>query len=297
MVRCQGHRSGMPFSHLVGRFSLLTPSPWRRVFSVVALVAVLVTALPVASGTLAADPSKDPLFGRGKNDPIRLAKEQRNVLQDRIQNGQQKLTQLAATGDKLSNDLEATTTALDAITANLDDVEAQVNKASAGLRSAEAQQASLQQQVETLDWSLQILSDQADALSSDLEDRRRQLGARLADAYRATQPDLWEQVIGSGSFVSGIVQQQGSLALGEHDQELAASIVRDQAVSTSSVSSCDSCATRPACCTTRSPRMRSPSPTSETPCRSNSRSSARSRPQRPNCRPSSRHASRESSRT
>jgi murein DD-endopeptidase MepM/ murein hydrolase activator NlpD len=96
--------------------------------------------------------------------------------------------------------------------------------------NAEAQQASLQQQVETLDWSLQILSDQADALATDLDTRRRQLGARLADAYRATQPDLWEQVMGSKSFVSGIVQQQGSLALGEHDQELAASIARDQVV-------------------------------------------------------------------
>jgi murein DD-endopeptidase MepM/ murein hydrolase activator NlpD len=36
--------------------------------------------------------------------------------------------------------------------------------------------------------------------------------------------------MGTGSFVTGIVQGQGSLALGQHDQELAASIVRDQAL-------------------------------------------------------------------
>ncbi len=220
----------MRFGHLAGRFSLLAPSPWRRIFTIVSIVAVLITALPTAPGTFASDPTKDPLYGRGKNDPIRLAKEQRNALQDRIQNGQQKLTQLTASGDQLSTDLQATTDALDSITANLDDVQAEVDQASADLTSAEAQQASLQTQVATLDWSLQILSDQADELAADLEDRRRQLGARLADAYRATQPDLWEQVMGSSSFVSGIVQQQGSLGLGAHDQELAASIVRDQAV-------------------------------------------------------------------
>jgi murein DD-endopeptidase MepM/ murein hydrolase activator NlpD len=220
----------MPSGHLVGRFSLFAPSPWRRILATVSLTAVLVTALPAAPGTFASDPTKDPLFGRAKNDPIRLAKKQRNALQDRIQNGHQKLTDLTTTSSKLSTDLKATTTALDTLTANLDDVQAQVNQATADLLRAETQQAALQQQVETLDWSLQILSDQADALASDLDNRRRQLGARLADAYRATQPALWEQVIGSGSFVSGIVQQQGSLALGQHDKELAESIVRDQAV-------------------------------------------------------------------
>jgi murein DD-endopeptidase MepM/ murein hydrolase activator NlpD len=209
---------------------LLASSPWRRIFTIVSLAAVLVTALPAAPGTFASDPTKDPLYGRAKNDPIRLAKEQRNSLQTRIQSGQQKLTALTATGNQLSLDLQATTDALSSITANLDDVQAQVNQASADLTSAEAQQASLQLQVDTLDWSLQILSDQADELAADLDNRRRQLGARLADAYRATQPDLWEQVMGSGSFVSGIVQQQGSLALGAHDQELAASIVQDQGV-------------------------------------------------------------------
>jgi murein DD-endopeptidase MepM/ murein hydrolase activator NlpD len=209
---------------------MLAPSPWRRIFTIVSLAAVLVTALPAAPGTLASDPTKDPLYGRAKNDPIRLAKEQRNALQDRIQNGQQKLTALTASGNQVSQDLQATNDALDSITANLDDVQTQVDQASADLASAESQQASLQLQVNTLDWSLQILSDQADELAADLDDRRRQLGARLADAYRATQPDLWEQLMGSGSFVAGIVQQQGSLNLGAHDQELAASIVRDQAV-------------------------------------------------------------------
>src|SRR5262249_46189627 len=70
----------------------------------------------------------------------------------------------------------------------------------------------------------------ADELAADLDERRRQLGARLADAYRSTQPELWEQVVGSDSFVSGIVQQQGNLTLGQHDQELALSIQHDQAL-------------------------------------------------------------------
>jgi murein DD-endopeptidase MepM/ murein hydrolase activator NlpD len=73
-----------------------------------------------------------------------------------------------------------------------------------------------------------VLGAQADELSADLDARRRELGGRLADAYRAGQTGLWEQVIAGGSFLEAIVKQQGALALGAHDRELADSIQRDQ---------------------------------------------------------------------
>jgi murein DD-endopeptidase MepM/ murein hydrolase activator NlpD len=105
---------------------------------------------------------------------------------------------------------------------------ARINDTQQQLTDAEARRDDLQAQVESLDFSLNVLAGQADELSADLDSRRRDLGARLADAWRATTPSLWEQVVSAGSFIGGIVQQQGYLTLGAQDLQLAQSIQRDQ---------------------------------------------------------------------
>jgi murein DD-endopeptidase MepM/ murein hydrolase activator NlpD len=219
----------MPRRHLARRPSFSSPSGRSTLLSVLAVLVVLVALLPSATA-LGRDPRKDPLYGRSKHDPIRVAKEQSNRVQTRIESSQQSLQELTVTGEQLSVDLQSTTDQLNALSASLDDVQAQVESSEIDLANAEAEQVNLQQHINTLDWSMQLLSSQADDLASDLDQRRRQLGERLADAYRATQPELWEQVIGSSSFVSGIVAQQGSLALGQHDLQLAISIQSDQKV-------------------------------------------------------------------
>jgi murein DD-endopeptidase MepM/ murein hydrolase activator NlpD len=190
------------------------------------IVAVLVSAFP-ASG---ADPTPDPRLGRQANDPIKVAREQRIAIQARIASQQDHLAALNNAGTKLTTALQATTDTLSSIMVNLDQLQAQIAIAQADLDAAVAQRDGLQQQVESLDWSLNALSDQADELAADLDNRRRELGARLADAYREGQTGLWEQVMGAGSFLDAIVQQQGSLTLGDHDRELAASIEHDQAL-------------------------------------------------------------------
>ena len=200
----------------------------RSLVATVAIVAILVSTFPASGAN--PTPTLDPRLGRQANDPIKVAREQRIAIQARIASQQDHLVALNAAGDKLTTALQATNDTLSGIMVNLQQLQDQIATAQADLDAAVTQRDGLQQQVDSLDWSLKALSDQADELAADLDDRRRELGARLADAYRDGQTDLWEQVMSAGSFLDAIVQQQGSLALGDHDRELAASIQHDQAL-------------------------------------------------------------------
>ena len=188
-----------------------------------AIASVVISAFPVSGA-----PPTDPRLGRQVDDPIKVARQQRIALETRIANQESRLAALGTAGDALTAALQQTTTTLATIMVNLEQLRTNVQAAQTDLNEAVAQRDSLQQQVESLDWSLDALAAQADDLAADLENRRRELGARLADAYRAGQTDVWEQVVSANSFLDAIVQSQGSLALGDHDRELATSIQADQ---------------------------------------------------------------------
>lgn len=198
----------------------------RALLIAASILAVVTSVVPA----LAADPNAtpDPRFGRQANDPIKLARDQRLALQARIAGQQSQLASLNAAGQRLTGALQKTSDSLTAIMADLGALRTQIDVAQTELDAAITQRDELQQQVESLDFSLNTLAGQAEELAADLEARRRQLGARLADAYRASQSGLWEQVIAAGSFLDAVLQQQGALALGAHDRELAQSIQRDQ---------------------------------------------------------------------
>lgn len=201
------------------RFSL------PRFLMVAATVVVLALSAVPAFG---ADPNPDPRFQRQADDPVKVAREQRAALNARIAAQKQKLSQLASAGERLTAAIQDTSDSLATIMVDLTQLRADIIAARQELAATEGSRDDLQQQVESLDWSLDVLGAQADELAVDLDARRRELGARLADAYRAGQTGLWEQVISAGSFLDAIVQQQGALALGAHDRELAISIQRDQ---------------------------------------------------------------------
>ncbi len=188
----------------------------------VALLAILASASPVSA--------LDPRFGRGPNDPIAKARAQRVALQAQIAAQQAHLADLAAASAQLSTALAQTTESLNGIMLDLRALRIQVDLTQQQLTDTEARRDDLEAQVESMDFGLNVLSEQADELSADLDSRRRELGARLADAWRSTTPSLWEQLVSGGSFIDGLVQQQGHLALSAHDLELAQSIQSDQLI-------------------------------------------------------------------
>jgi murein DD-endopeptidase MepM/ murein hydrolase activator NlpD len=191
------------------------------------LVGVVALAM-LASGSPAL--GQDPRFGRGPNDPITQARAQREAVQAQIAAQQAHLADLAIASEQLSTALAQTTESLNGIMLDLSALRIQIDGTLAHLADTEQRRDDLQSQVESLDFTLNVLTGQADELSADLDSRRRELGARLADAWRATTPTLLEQIFSASSFMDGIVQQQGNLALSAHDRDLADGIQRDQAV-------------------------------------------------------------------
>jgi murein DD-endopeptidase MepM/ murein hydrolase activator NlpD len=188
----------------------------------VAILAMLASASPVSA--------LDPRFQRDPNDPIAQARAQRLALQAQILAQQAHLSDLAAASEQLSAALAQTTASLNGIMLDLGALRIEVDQTQQQLTDTEARRDDLESQVESMDFGLDVLAEQADELSDDLDGRRRELGARLADAWRSTTPSLWEQLVSGGSFIDGLVQQQGNLALSAHDLELAQSIESDQVI-------------------------------------------------------------------
>jgi len=169
----------------------------------------------------------DP-WGRQKDDPITVARRQRESIHGRIENQAERLARLRQSTRTLSMRMDRTTDKLKDLTSTLADVEAEVASARAVLADTRRQHDELVDQVDLLDWSLDQLSAQAEELAADLRERRHALGERLAAAYRTGQTPMWEQVIGATSFVDVVVTQEGLMDFAQHDREVAESIERDQ---------------------------------------------------------------------
>ncbi|MFN8622290.1 MAG: peptidoglycan DD-metalloendopeptidase family protein [Chloroflexota bacterium] len=172
----------------------------------------------------AADPWK-----RQKDDPIAVARRRREAIHTRIVNQTAHIARLKQATGTLTVKMDRTDAKLADLTTSLAEVELEVASAQASLDDTQAQHDELAHEVDQLDWNLDQLSDQADELAADLDDRKRQLGDRLAEAYRTGKTPMWEQVIGSGSFLDVVETQGGLIDYAQRDQQLAAGIERDQA--------------------------------------------------------------------
>lgn len=184
---------------------------------------VLITAFAPLSASGTGSP-----WARQKDDPISVAKRQRESVQGRIENQSERLVRLRQATKALSTRMDRTADKLGDITSSLADVEAEVESARAALAETQAQHDVLRDQVDLLDWSLDQLTTQADELAADLRERKRALGDRLAEAYRTGRTPMWEQVIGASSFVDVMVSQEGLIDFAEHDRQVATGIERDQ---------------------------------------------------------------------
>ena len=87
----------------------------------------------------------------------------------------------------------------------------------------------LAEELRQLDFTLSLLEDQIAQGQQDLQARQRELGQRLADAYRTQQTSLLEQVLASGSFTDVLTNASAYISFGQEDAALAASISHDQA--------------------------------------------------------------------
>ena len=166
----------------------------------------------------------DPLSSR-----ISAAKSRQADLQRALARQQQLLSQLQTDSQVAHTALDSTSQGLDGINADQAAIKKEIAAASDALASQQRRHDALTQQLSQLDYTLGLLESEITQGSDELQERRRLLGQRLAEAYRSQKTSLLEQVFTSGSFTDVLTQASAYLAYGDQDAQLANDISDDQA--------------------------------------------------------------------
>jgi len=191
------------------------------------VVALCLVIAALAPQTAVFGPSAafaDPL-----GDQIDTAKSQQKDLQSTIDRQRALLTGLQADENAAQNAIADSTAQLHQINANQATVQAKIKAAAASIDVVQAHHDQLASELRQLDYTLSLLEDQIAQGQQDLRARQRELGQRLADAYRTQQTSLLEQVLTSGSFTDVLTNASAYVSFGQEDAALAASIAHDQA--------------------------------------------------------------------
>ncbi len=186
------------------------------------MVAILLSVLCslLGGGPVAADPL---------GDRIAAARARQAALGRSIVRQDQILGGLQHDATRARSAIAASGRQLDSIGADLAALRRDIADATASLERVQARRVALQQQIAELDRTLDILESQIAMGALELDDRRRALGARLADAYRVGQASLLERIISSGSFSDVVTAASAYEAYAAEDAQMARSISEDQA--------------------------------------------------------------------
>ncbi|HEV8053811.1 MAG TPA: hypothetical protein VGP30_03175, partial [Candidatus Limnocylindrales bacterium] len=200
----------------------------RQTISAVRVLATLLLAIPVLfSGGVAFVPAA-PTRADELADRIAAARQRQADLLRAIDRQRDLIGQLRADEDLADLALQGSATRLDGINVDQAAVREDIQAATDALRRVEARRDSLVAELRQLDWTLALLQSEITQGEQDLEARKRQLGERLADAYRTGQTSLLEQILGSGSFTDILTGVDAQLRFGDQDVELARAIEADQ---------------------------------------------------------------------
>ena len=188
--------------------------------SLVALVLVGLLAALLAAPT--------GVVGASLKDQIAAAKERQASLTASISKSQRLVEQLkrdeAATRDALA----ATKEELTDIRADQAAVRERIDQVSERLERIEDRHAELVDEQRQTDFTLGLLEQELANGEDDLKARRQALGLRLAEAHRAENTTLLEQVFTAESFSDVLTDTSAYLAYGDRDAQLARQIVQDQ---------------------------------------------------------------------
>jgi murein DD-endopeptidase MepM/ murein hydrolase activator NlpD len=167
-------------------------------------------------------------LGASLKDQIAAAKER-----------QEDLTASIASSQKLVDDLKreeaATRDALVATKEELQDIRAdqvavrkRIEQVTERLERIEARHAELVDAQRQTDFTLGLLEQELANGEDDLKARRQALGRRLAEAHRAENTTLLEQVFTAESFSDVLTDTSAYLSYGDQDAQLARQITQDQ---------------------------------------------------------------------
>jgi peptidoglycan hydrolase CwlO-like protein len=184
-------------------------------------IASLLISLPIVLSSFGQIPGV-------RADEISDARARQARLQQSIEQQRQLLASLRADQQSIKKSLGTTASKLDNINVDQADLRTRINESTVALDDIQKRYDTLVAQISELDWTLNILQDELDHGERDLADRRRLLGARLAEAYRTQQTSLLEQVLSNDSLTDVFSDVDSFLRFGDQDKQLAAQIERDQ---------------------------------------------------------------------
>ncbi len=190
---------------------------WSRLF---VLLFVVILAVPAF-----APPSVE---AASLKDQIAAAKERQAALTRSIAKSERLVSQLKSEEEQTKQDLDATTNQLKDIRADQEAVKARIEAVQERLKRIEARHAELVEEQRQTDFTLGLLEQELANGESDLKARRQALGLRLAEAYRAENTTLLEQVFTAELFSDVLTDTSAYLSYGDQDAQLAQQITQDQ---------------------------------------------------------------------
>jgi murein DD-endopeptidase MepM/ murein hydrolase activator NlpD len=184
------------------------------------LVFVLLIGVPVTAPT--------PVLGASLKDQIAAAKDRQAELADSIASSQRLVEDLKREEAATRNELDATKQELTDIRADQDAVRERIAQVTERLDRIEERHAELVDKQRQTDYTLGLLEQELANGEDDLKVRRQSLGRRLAEAHRAENTTLLEQVFTAESFSDVLTDTSAYLAYGDQDAQLAQQITQDQ---------------------------------------------------------------------
>lgn len=191
------------------------------------LVAVLFAVALLFPANAALGPPR-PVRADDLADQIAASRARQQELLGSITRQKDLIGQLRADESVVDLALESSASALDTINVDQRQIRSEIQEAADALARVEERRDTLVGELRELDWRLDLLETEIVQSEADLAELRRQLGERLADAYRTSQTSLLEQILDASSFTEVLTGVDAHLRFGEQDAELAAQIQADQ---------------------------------------------------------------------
>ncbi|MFV2063763.1 MAG: murein hydrolase activator EnvC [Chloroflexota bacterium] len=161
-------------------------------------------------------------------DQIGAARKRQESMSKAIKRQESLLRGLRSDQQTTRNALSDTAAQLDGINVDQKKVRRQIDRAKAALARTEARHDSLVDDLRQTDFTVDLLEQELASGEQDLKARRQALGQRLAEAYRAENTTLLEQVLTADSFSDALSETSAYLAYGDQDAQLAQDITEDQ---------------------------------------------------------------------
>jgi murein DD-endopeptidase MepM/ murein hydrolase activator NlpD len=162
-------------------------------------------------------------------DDLTEAQAEQEALKAKIESQKQAIADMKKAEAELKGAISRTESALTDVNADQDQVKAEIASATAALEIVEQRYKELVAELKHLDWTLGLLEAEVEQTKQDLEERKRVLADRLAEAYRTGQTSLLEQIISAESFADVLADVGSHLRFSDQDAQLAAQIEVEEA--------------------------------------------------------------------